>query len=406
MKIDFKNFYLFSAPVDFNIAWLKIFSSNHLIVMLETGGRQAIGEGVLYQTSALKTFKLLKNDFNLFFNKSFSSLKDARQKLKDKFFKHPGLVCAFDTALWDLEAKLKKKPTHLLLGKKKRDKVLLAEQIFIPKDKEDLLKQVKEILKRKTRIIKLKAGQDLKKDIENLRLIRDIGGNQIDIHIDSNQGLNFSQAVEFASKLKSLNISAWEEPIKYKDLKELRRLKKRIKIPLILDESVKNKNEFEQAIKYKVIDILNLKISRLGGLTSALEYSKTAKENNIALSLGCSEELGIGTAGQLHLAAVLDNLQFQEGLGSQRLGFDLVNQSFKSDNGYLKILLGKKGLGVDFNFQKLRSSAIKMKFALVSAKDFYFPFNFIVQHYFTRLKSLIINGFLYIQRLLKPNLNA
>lgn len=398
MKINFNNFYLFSVPVDFDIAWLKILFSNHLIVELECEGKKAIGEGVLYNTSPIKTLSLLDNEFKAFFQKKHSSFGKARSSFLNAFSSHPGIVCAFDLALWNLQGKSEDKPIYQLLGNKKNPSVLVTEQIFIPKDERDLTAQVKEILSHGTRSIKLKAGRDLKKDLARIKMIKKISKDKINIQLDLNQGLNFNQAVWLGRIIEKLGISAWEEPISFDSFKQLRNLKEKVKIPIILDESIKNIEDLKKAVKNKAIDILNIKISRLAGLTGSLQLIRLCEEHKIKIDIGCSEELGIATNAQLHLGAIVQNLKTMEVLGSRRLGFDLIKEKHKIKNGRLELNLSKPGLGKEFKVEKLKKAGEELNFSVITGfnKKYYFPFYF--NYFKTRIKNKFFNGLLLLKK--------
>jgi len=402
MKIQFNNFYLFSVPVDFQIAWFRILFSNHLVVRLsyQKKGKQkeGIGEGVLYNTSALKALELLGGDVVSFFNQKFTSFQDARKKIYQKFENNPGLVCAFDLALWDLEGKVKRKSLYSFLGTRKRKKAKVIEQIFIPDNKNHLRKQLKEILEKETSIIKLKAGQNLKKDLQNIAYIQEVGNDKVKIHLDLNQSLSFKQAVWFAEKLDKSPVSMWEEPIEFSDFKQLKELKKQTKIPIILDESVKSKQDLKNASKYKTADYLNLKISRLGGLTESLSIAKKASKKGLRIIIGCSEELGIGLQAQLYLAGILPKNPPIEAIGNQRLGFDIVEKEMEIKKGRMKTSLKRKGLNVKFVPQKLWGASKRLNFNIVSFSNIENPFDFYAQHFKQSMQSKFENGLFLLMK--------
>lgn len=398
MKINLRNFYLFSVPVDFDISNLKILYSNHLVIIVEYEGKKGTGEGVLYKTSLLKALTLLHKNLNHFFQQEFISFKQARIKLWESFKEFPGLVCAFDLALWDLEAKTKKYPVSKLFTRKKRELIPVAEQIFIPKNKISLIRDVKEILSHKTELLKLKGGRNLEEDLKNIKLINEISKNKLKIQLDLNKSLTLKQAIFFGNKIKKLGIIAWEEPISFSQINELRILRNRIKIPIILDESIINFNDLEKAIKAEAIDILNVKINRLGGLTNSLVLIKLAKKNKIQIEIGCNEELGVATVGQMHLANYVTNLRILEALGSNRLSFDIIKEKIVIKNGFLKSLTKKVGIGVNFEPYKLSLAGRKYNFGIIK-KNTAQPSLLVYTNYFkTRIKSQFINASLLLRK--------
>ncbi|HUS51299.1 MAG TPA: mandelate racemase/muconate lactonizing enzyme family protein [Candidatus Paceibacterota bacterium] len=397
-KINFINYYLFSVPVNFDISWLKILASNHLIVVLECEGKKGIGEGVLYRTSPLKSLDLLDKEFHEFFKQDFLSLRKAREELFKQFYYTPGIVCAFDLALWDLEGKIKKEPTFEILGKKKRDEIPIAEQIFIPESKISLTIQVKKIMNKKTKFIKLKAGRNLRQDIENINLTKKVSGNKVQIQLDLNQALNFDQALWFGKKIRSLGVLTWEEPTKFNLFSQLNKLKRKTGLPIILDESIRNIEDLREAINAKAIDILNLKISRLGGITNSIQLIKLAKKNRIEIEIGCSEELGLATNAQLHLGSSMSNLRLMEALGSDRLGFDIIKAKQVIKNGYLKTPSEKHGLGTDFDFSRLNRAGRKFGFSIVDRHNPKIPSDFYINYFKTRMQNKFLNGKLWLEK--------
>jgi L-alanine-DL-glutamate epimerase-like enolase superfamily enzyme len=399
-KIDFDQFYLFSVPTNFDISFIRILFSNHLVVQLKYENKIGLGEGVLYRSTSLKALTLLFKKAESFFEQEFDSWKSARNEFTKSFSSCPGIACAFDMALWDLEGKTEKKPISQLLSNKEINDLPVVEQIFVPKNVRKLRQLLVGVDKRGTSKIKLKTGRNLEKDIENIKTIYRYN-KDIQLQLDFNQAMNLDQALWFANKIKDFSIVAWEEPINPSDnFNQLKQLKRKIKIPIILDESVQSINDFKKAIKNRAFDILNLKTSRLGGITSALQFIKLAKKYNINIEIGCSEELGIGIVGQIHLAQKIGKLQAIEALGRERLGFDIVKETIKVRNGELRFNLKKYGLGVTFVLQKLFGASRKLNFVVVSkSKDSLF--SFYLQYFSQLLRSKTINGFLLIRHKIK-----
>lgn len=397
MKINFLDFYLFSVPVNFDLACLKILFSNHLIIKLEYNGKIGIGEGVLYRTSLLKTKDLLLKEFKEFFQQQFLGFKQVKNKLFKDFYLYPGVVCAFDLALWDLQAKFEKKSVSQYLASARRAPVKVVEQIFIPKNKIQLIKETKKILAHKTQLLKLKAGRNINKDLKNIELIQQISKGQLDIQVDLNQALDYNQAVFFGKQLIKLGILAWEEPISFRSFQDLKKLKRKIKLPLVLDESIRNLEDLEKAVQAQAIDIINIKLSRLGGLTNSLKLINFAHKNKLKIEIGCSEDLGIATSAQIHLAKSDSKLRAIEALGAERLGFDIIKEKIKIKKGYLKLLHKKFGLGVNFDPPKLRQAGKKFSFSIITKHNPKISLKLYFGYIMTKIIGKIINGVLFFK---------
>lgn len=196
-----------------------------------------------------------------------------------------------------------------------------------------------------------------------VRMVREAVGEEVALRVDINHAYTFEQAVSIGKELEKLNVLALEEPLPTQDWHNLRRLKEAVHIPIMLDESILSLADLREAIKFGAIDILNFKLTRMGGLTSALEYADVCQRHGVKISIGCSEDLGPGMASILHYASIVDDLYSTEGVGPMRLGFDIVNEEFKLVDGSLTVPEGN-GLGVTFNEHKLREAARKKGFVI------------------------------------------
>ena len=105
---------------------------------------------------------------------------------------------------------------------------------------------------------------------------------------------------------------------------------------MILDESVRSATDLGDAIACGAVDILNLKLSRLGGITAALEYRHRCAQAGVDVLIGCNEELGPGMAAVLHAAAAWSPFE-TEGVGWVRLGLDVATPSPVVVNGRIEL---------------------------------------------------------------------
>lgn len=352
MSFRLKSYYLFSVPVDFRLSWGKMGYSRHLIFELEDEkGNKGLGEGVLYNTTHLKMPSFIDKDLIPFLNKNrFKSFKAAREVLGTKFVAfEPAVAFALDTALWDMEGKIKKKASFEIFGGKERA-MEITEEIFIT-SLENTKREAKQLKKNGTKYIKLKVGASLELNSEAIKVVNDIGKGKLKIKLDANRVFNVEQVNKFVSNIKKSNIVLFEEPAGV-SFKELQKLKKVFPLPIMLDESIRTIADLNKAIKTNCFDVLNIKLTRLGGITNAREYIKICKRNNIAVSLGCSEELDIGMRAILSLGQAVKKLYGLEGLGNQRLNLYLGNK-IKITNGKVSLSKSTIGMGADIDLQDI-----------------------------------------------------
>lgn len=296
MNYMVSDYLLVSIPIDFRLSWGKMGYSRHLFLTItDQKGHTGVGEGILYKTTHLKLLPFLEVGFPL-----------EPEKLVDF---EPGLAYAVDTAFKDLNNKLVEADYSRPV----------VREIFL--EDSNLEENITKALKKNTTALKLKVGKNVRKDLETIKKVYGLCGGKVKIHLDANRGYTYDQALALAKGSIHCGVSLFEEPFRG-DLKELKKFRGEVKIPIMLDESVLTLRDFENAINNKALDILNIKLCRLGGITEAKKYISQAEKSGIRIYLGCSEELGIGTSAIFSLAKEVNNLYAVEGFGEERLNVE------------------------------------------------------------------------------------
>lgn len=265
----------------------------------------------------------------------------------------PSLAHALDSALYDLWGKQSDEPVASLLGGARRSRIQVTEQVFIH-DWETTAAKVAAILGRGTRRIKVKIGMGCERDALMMRHIRDLVGPDVSLQVDANHAYrDVAQVAALCHHLEAIGVEAFEEPLAVRDWASLRALRAETRLPIMLDESILCEDDLSQAIAAQALDALNIKLARVGGLTLALNYARLCRDSGIAVGLGCAEDLGVSTAAIAHLAAVLPGIMDMEGLGPERLGFDIVTRLWAIKDGEIAVPSGP-GLGVELDARWLQ----------------------------------------------------
>jgi L-alanine-DL-glutamate epimerase-like enolase superfamily enzyme len=181
---------------------------------------------------------------------------------------------AIDCALWDLEAKLKRKTIWQLTGIEPGvTQSVLTIGIDTP---EAMGRQAVFVDSTK---IKVKLNNDL--PLERIAAVC-AARPDAEVIVDVNQGWTFEQLVEFAPKFRDLGVAMIEQPLPRGADEALEGYDP----PLILcaDESCLDTSEFETAAsRYQMI---NIKLDKAGGLTEALELAGMATAHGVELMVG------------------------------------------------------------------------------------------------------------------------
>lgn len=308
--IDYR---LLSVPVNFRLSWGKLGYSRHVFITMEDDkGRRGKGEGVLYKTTHLELLPFLEG--------------------KTKNIHEPGLNFAYDTAARDIAGKILKPDFNYSV----------IREIFL--EDNEMEEKVLEYLAKGTKTVKLKVGAGIEKDKKSISAVNKIAQGKLNINLDANRAYSLKEATELALWGKKNSVVLFEEPVNG-DFGLVKKLKEESGLPVMLDESIQDLDSLDRAIAAECFDILNIKLTRLGGITVAKKYVSKCQKNNIRIYLGCSEELEIGTAAIFSLAKEIKNLYAVEGFGTERInperGF-----SYSPGKNNRELFLFKEFIGV------------------------------------------------------------
>ena len=211
---------------------------------------------------------------------------------------NPAAKAALDGALWDLYGKQQGAPVWRLLGF--TEPVRLESSFTIALAAPELmLARAEEAVAAGYGILKLKAGSE--RDIELVEAVAAATGARL--RVDANGSWRAADALAKLERLAMAGVEFVEQPLESDDLAGYRALVSRAPLPIVLDESVHDALGLE--IFGELADGINLKISKLGGITRSLALARSARVLNLDLMMGCMIESSLGIAQALQLAPLL-----------------------------------------------------------------------------------------------------
>ncbi|WP_017295103.1 o-succinylbenzoate synthase [Geminocystis herdmanii] len=181
-----------------------------------------------------------------------------------------------------------------------RDKVKVGVSVSLTQDIDLLLAKVEDFVNQGYQRIKLKISPDWA--LQPLQAVRKKYPDLM-LMADANSAFTLDDLPLF-QKLDDLNLIMIEQPLAYDDLLDHRYLQSRINTPICLDESINSVHDTRLSIELKSAQVINLKVSRVGGITNALEIHHLCQQAGIKLWCGGMLESGIGRATNLHLASL------------------------------------------------------------------------------------------------------
>jgi len=154
------------------------------------------------------------------------------------------------------------------------------------------------------RTLKIKVGTDAATDVARVRACREGAGPDVAIRVDANTGWDCVEAVRVIRALEDagVGIELVEQPVGQRDFAGLAYVRRHVATPVMADESVFDLEDLVALVRHEAADLVNLKISKSGGLTPALELARVAHSHGLGVSVGCMIESAVGVSAAARLA--------------------------------------------------------------------------------------------------------
>ncbi|MER7419563.1 o-succinylbenzoate synthase [Micromonospora peucetia] len=250
----------------------------------------------------------------------------------------------FDIAAWALWSATGGVPLAHALGGT-RGSVEAGVSLGIEPTVDDLLAQVWLRVAEGYRRIKLKIAPGW--DVEPVRAVR-AAHPGVPLHVDANgayQDVPEHRAV--LTELDGLGLLMIEQPFAPRALVAHAALQERIDTPVCLDESVEEVDDLVTALRLNAVRVLNVKVSRMGGLTHAVRAHDLAREHGVPVWCGGMHEFGIGRAANVALSALAGFTLPSDVSGSDKYyARDVTTRPIVSTDGLVAVP-ASPGLGWD-----------------------------------------------------------
>jgi len=266
-----------------------------------------------------------------------------------------------DYALHDIMGKALGVPVYQLLGGLTTEKIPLG-YVLPGAATDEVLAMAKQAIQAGFRALKLKVGAGKEEaDIENVRALREMAGDDIELFIDANGGWHYYQALMVLKKMEKYNLAMVEQPVPWWDIDGMARLRAKIGIPVFADESAQELSHLLAIIQKNAADGFFIKIPKAGGLLKSQKWVSIAKAAGLPVVCGCMMGSGLEAAAYTHLLVADEWLSrlVHENLGPLHIHdvFETVSKPIKDDvainvpryeNGFLYPTTAP-GIGVELN---------------------------------------------------------
>jgi O-succinylbenzoate synthase len=283
----------------------------------------------------------------------FSSIAQLRAmygKVKRNNFAKAGL----EMAAWDLLARAAGQPLHALLGGT-RDEILSGVSLGIESDLGRLFALIDQYLAEGYRRIKLKIGPG--KDVDYLRQVR-ARYPDTPLMADANSAYRVAD-LPILQQLDELDLMMIEQPLAHDDIVDHAQLQRALKTPICLDESILTADDARKALDLGSGRIINIKVSRLGGLDEAKKVHDLCRERGVPVWCGGMHEYGVGRAANVAICSLPGFVLPGDVSGSDKYyAEDIVDPPILATNGAIAVP-DEPGLGWTPNEERIRRRQVR-----------------------------------------------
>lgn len=287
-------------------------------------------------------------------------------------------ISAVDIALWDLMGKAVGKPVFKLLGGRVKEKIpCYASKLYAKDDIDAFLDEAKGYLAQGFTAMKMRFGYGpkdgpagMRRNIEQLRALRDLTGPDVDIMLECYMGWTLEYARRMLPRLVEFNPRWLEEPVIADDVEGYAELKKMNLVPISGGEHEFTQYGFKDLIERRAVDVIQYDTNRVGGITAARKINAMAEAWSVPV---------IPHAGQMHnyhltMSSVASPMAEFFPVFDVEVGNELFYYLFKGepqpDRGFLQLDDAKPGLGLEISTEHLRDFNIIEEITCKSATSY------------------------------------
>ena len=262
---------------------------------------------------------------------------------------HPYVKAGIDIACWDILGKATGLPVCVLMGGRFGESVRLYRAIS-QESAEEMARKVAGYRADGYTRFQLKVGGDPDTDIERIHAVRSMLLPSDRLVADANTGWTQHEAMRVVRAVRNVDVYIEQPCLTYEECLAVRR---NTDHPFVLDENIDSLEMLLRAKADLAMDVVNLKISKLGGLTKTKQVRDLCVSMGIGMTLEDSWGGDITTAAIAHLAhSTPEEFRFTSTDFNSYVSVSNASGAPQRVNGYMQAGT-TPGLGIEPRFEVL-----------------------------------------------------
>jgi L-alanine-DL-glutamate epimerase-like enolase superfamily enzyme len=193
-------------------------------------------------------------------------------------------LSAIDIALWDIKGKALEQPICTLLGGH-RDRVptYASGALMRPHPMDYLSEAGPRLANMGFKQMKMQLGAEptVAREVERVRVLRHVLGDDIDLMCDINQLWDVNQAIDIGRRVEQYHLYWLEDVVAHDDYQGLARVADALTTPIAAGEYHYGIRPFRHMLEARSIDIVMIDLLRAGGITQWMKIAGMAEAFNV-----------------------------------------------------------------------------------------------------------------------------
>lgn len=253
---------------------------------------------------------------------------------------------AVDMALHDLLARRLGVPVHALLGGRHHDTIRQSRIVSV-KEPVQMGESAAKLAAEGYAQLKLKLTGDIDTDVQRVACVRDAVGSNVLLTLDPNQAYSAKTMMTAFARMERFDIALIEQPVPADDWAGLKLLSQSLPAAIEADESAQTVQDVYRLVSDRVVDVVNLKVTKLGGLLRFTQAAAICQAGGVGTRVGAAFGPALMQAFAAHAASTLRALPFACELAEHQHLLDDPFEDLPVNDGAVRVPVNA-GCGVQF----------------------------------------------------------
>jgi L-alanine-DL-glutamate epimerase-like enolase superfamily enzyme len=221
----------------------------------------------------------------------------------------PAAKAGIDMALHDLLARKLNVPLNVLFGGAIR-RTIPQGRIVPLKAPAEMAEHARKLAAEGYPMIKVKFSGDSELDIARIAAVREAVGPKTILTIDTNQTYSAKGFIRAFARIERHDITLVEQPVTADDWQGLALCTRTLPVAVEADESAGSLADVAKLVNGRMVDVINLKVTKLGGIRNTLKAVALCEAGGVGCRLGAAFGPALLQAVSAHIAAAFRRLEY------------------------------------------------------------------------------------------------